>query len=183
MARQPGRRNDGPAQAGGWLFGLGRMVGFILLSGSAMVVLAAVVLLPPYAKLAQSRYELACADASINDADLLVRATQRLIEALPQDPVLAKRLAMSQSDLTPSNERVIVDPSVPPLPPPDMVIPVQSPRPAPPSGLMIEAASRISNPATRRGLLFLSATALLAGMFLFASPDRYAGRKHHAVRR
>lgn len=149
-----------------------RAVGFFLLAGAAMALLAAVVLLPPWAGLAGARYDLARLQAEVADAEAQIAANERLIAALPHDEVLAKRLAMNQNLYWPRHEIVVVDPDAAPADPPDVVCPPRQARPPMPAGLLIRAAGRLRNTAKRRGMLILAAAALAAAMFLFPPAER-----------
>ena len=166
MAPQPGTRDD---QGSSLLNGLGRLAGFALLTTASMALLGALAMLPPYAKLAQARWEADCARLGVEDAQRMVQANENRIGALASDPILIKRLAMSQTDYVPRGE-VVVDTDQPPLPPPDMVVPPRSPPPPRPDNLLIRAAERIEDPSTRRGLMFVSMATLLGALLLFAPP-------------
>ncbi len=152
---------------------LGRFVGFCMLMGPALAILAAIVLLSAYARLAGTRYELDSIKAGIADAESLVEANDKLIAALPEDPVLTMRLAMSQKNLLPKNEE-----AVPTLgaakTPPTLVRPTRHDKPAPPSGMWINLAAKLKNPPTQRGLIVLAAGIMLTAMFLFAPPEKYS---------
>jgi hypothetical protein len=148
---------------------VGRLTGFVLLTTASMALLGALAILPPYAHLARARWEASCARLGVEDVRQMVQANQKRIEALANDPVLIKRLAMSQTDYVPRGE-VVVDTDQPPLPPPDMVVPPRTPLPPKPDNWLIHAAGRIEDPSTRRGLLFVSMTTLLGALLLFVPP-------------
>lgn len=156
----------------GLVFAMGRLVGFAMLMIPAVATLAAVVLLPPYAHLCQTRYEAETLRAGIRDAESLVKANERLIAALPDDPVLTVRLALNQTSLWPRNEIVVTDPAQPSRAA-ALVRPVLHERPRPPSGWHMQVAEKLKDSATRRGLVFLAAGVMLAAMFLFAPPVMY----------
>ncbi len=148
------------------------MVGFVLLGGLAMGLLAAVVLLPAYVDMAQSQYDRDFDKVIIAEMVLRQAANERLIAAVErQDPVVTRRLATLRLGVTPPNETMIPIPGVssareifglPPLP-----------RPTPPQNWLIRSAERIERPAFRRGLLALGALAILAAMLCFSSPVKY----------
>jgi len=181
MAPRRGKRDDAPAAAqdGGAplelraLFAAGRMVGFLLLALPALAVLAGVVLLPAYVRLANAQYELECKKARIADAEWLVAANDRLIKDLPEDEVLTKRLAMNSLGMLPEDETVIRDPNSAPAAPPGVIQPRAHPRPDPPSNWLTQMAQRFENPAKRRGVLLIAACAMLAAMFFFSPPEKY----------
>jgi len=177
MEPQPGARDSQAGEPSGVLLAAGRMVGFLLLVALALTIIAGVVLIPPYARLAGAQYELECLRAGIADAEGLVAANDRLIAALPHDEVLTMRLAMSQEPLAPSKEVVVRTPSAPPASPPDVIRPDRHPRPPPPAGWIFSANMKLKRTNTRRGLLLLAGAALVLALFLFAPPEKYRRQK------
>lgn len=175
MADRHGTRVSLPAPPDGVLFAAGRMIGFVALAGLGMAIVAALVLLPGYVRMQTALYERDCERIASAELEATAGANARLIADLPSNPVLTKRLAMSQGDLLPDNE-VIVSKGQPTHPPPDVVVPARYARPAPPDGWAFAAAVKLQNPPTRRGLMLLAAGALLVAMFLFAPPEKYARR-------
>ena len=161
-------RTDPPS---GVLYAAGRLVGFLLLAGLAVGIFAAVVLVPPYVDMVTAEYVVACNEAAIQDAQDRVEANRRLIEALPEDPVLTARYAMAQEPLVPQTHEVVRVPGQSLLP--DQRPPAPNPRPAPPSGLLFQINSRLERPSTKRGLLLLAVALLTAAVFLFSPPNRY----------
>jgi len=151
------------------------MVGFCLLAGAALAIFATAVLVPEYARVLDAQYELARQEAVNADLKALIEANDRLIAALPENPVLAKRLAMNQFGLLPENEIVLVDGRSGPQPPPGMALTKPHLRPEPPNEQLSGIVRRLTRPRTRRGLLLLAAAAMLAALFLF--PARDSSRK------
>jgi hypothetical protein len=149
------------------------MLGFTVLAGLGLAIIAGLVLLPAYARMAFAGYERDCDKVAVAEMEATAAANAKLIADMPSSPVLTKRLAMSQGDLMPDNE-VIVPPAGAVRPPPDVVIPVRYPRPEPPAGWEIIAAGKIQHLSTRRGLLLLAIGSLMVAMFLFAPPEKYA---------
>ena len=170
MVRQTATRDD--EGEGGLVSAIGRMVGFCLLAGVSLAILAAVLLLPEYARLAWARHELAGWEAAVADKRAQIAANERLEAALPLDPVLTKRLAMNQRGLLPADEVVVLDVAGGRPLPPAVVHPPRHPRPTAPSGWLMRAAQRMSRPPLRRGLLLLAAVAMLAAMFLFGPREK-----------
>jgi hypothetical protein len=150
------------------------MVGFCLLAGAALAVFAAALLLPDYARMLRAEYELARQEAAIADLEALIEANRRLIDALPESPVLTKRLAMHQLGLWPEDEVVVLNGTRPAPPPPGVALVGRHQRPKPPSPWVLTTAARVSNPRTRRGLLLLAAAALVAAVLLFPARDARA---------
>ena len=143
------------------------MVAFCLLVGIAMVVFGAVLLLPEYARLQHARYQLARQKATIADLQSLIDGNNRLILALPDNAVLTKRLAMNELGLWPEDEVVVINDRGPRLQSPAMVVTKAATRPEPPVGWVMDAANRVANPPTRRGLLLLAVVGLIAAVILF----------------
>lgn len=171
MAPPCGTRAEVEDKSTNLLFAAGRMIGFTLLAGLAMLILAGLVLLPAYARWRQAEYQRDCLTVACRESEALVAAQERLIAALPEEEVLTKRLALSQGEVYAANEAVSASPRYPRRPPPDVIQPIHYPRPAPPNDWLIRASVKVNNAGTRRGLLLLAAGCLLTAMFLFAPPD------------
>jgi hypothetical protein len=152
-------------------------LGFCAAAGLAAAIFACVLLLPEYASLARVRHELLRQEAVNAELAELIQAHDRLIAALPEDPVLTKRLAMDQLGLWPEDELVVPARDGSRLPPPGMALTSRHPRPEPPTGWVMDAARRVSKPGTKRGLLLLAAIALIAAICVF--PAREDRRKTH----
>jgi hypothetical protein len=161
-------------------FAAGRLIGFICLTGLATASLAAVVLLPAHARLAQANYERDCLAAQCGEAESFIKGYDRMLaEAAAADggnEVFYQRLAMSLGMSSPKDV-LVRTPEGPPSPRPGMVSAVHLPRPDPPSGWMIAEAQKLENPSRRRGLLLLAAGAMLTAVFLFAPPEKYLRRR------
>jgi hypothetical protein len=146
-----------------WLPGA---VAFAAFAGSALAILAAVVLLPAYAQLQQSEYELACLRTDVAHGEAWIAANERLIADLPGDAVVTRRLARSQLRWLPNDELVAVrDESHPPQPLELVSVPDQ-PRPAPPAGMLFSLASAVEPRSARLFLLACAAALMFAGMLV-----------------
>lgn len=155
-----------------WLFATGRLIGFVTLAGPAILILAGLVLLPAYARWQHAEYEKECLATACRESAAMIAAQERLIEDLPENEVLTKRLSLAQGELCLENEHVSSTIDRPLRPPPDVIPTIRYPRPAPPNDVLMRASVRLANPGTRRGLLLLAGGCLLTAMFLFAPPDR-----------
>ncbi len=190
MERSPGRRDepsgssssaaagkDGPAAESsgglGFLYGLGRFVGFMLLAGPALAIIAGIVLLPAYKSMKTTQYERDCRRSANAQYKEYLDAVNRQIAEAPEDEQFTLRLRMEQGRLMPPGEVAIEVPNDPGEHPPGTIYAAPSTKPAPPSGLLLTMADRVADPATRRGLLLLAAVAMLAALFLFAPPEKY----------
>ena len=172
----PGERSspqDDPREAWSFLFGFGRFVGFLLLAMPALAILAALVLLPAYQQKCAKGYELARLRTDNAAFKEYIDSTERMIRGAPEDEVLTMRLRIAQERLLPRNDVVLVDSNAPPAPPPGVIVPPARTYPPPPSNLLLSMAAKLQDANTRRGLFLLSAMAMMAAMFLFASPEKY----------
>ena len=169
MGRPPGTKADCGEPEGNRA---GRLVGFAMLAGLAGVILAGVVLVPAYNRYAWARYERDCHAADVEDFEAAVAAHDRLIEGMPRDEVLAKRMAMSRLGVLPGNEMVVVDPDRPPALPPGVVVPAAAPRPSAPPAWLGRLAGKLEMPSKRRGLMVLAVALLVTAVYLFA-PGRW----------
>jgi hypothetical protein len=151
------------------------MIGFVTLAGLALAILAGLVLLPAYAQWSEVVHERDCQKVAVAEHEATVEAQRRLLEALPDNDVLTKRLALSQGELMPGKEVVVQKPGAT-RSQPDVIQPIHYQRPPRPDNWLLTLAGKVQKPATRRGLLLLAAGTLLTAMFLFAPPDR-RGRK------
>jgi len=169
MVPQHGTRDDGnpPGGFGGLVSAFMQFVTFCLLAGTAMTVFAAVLLLPEYARLQQAKYQLARQQATMAKLRSLIEGNERYIAELPHDAVLTKRLAMNELGLWPQDEVVVLTGGGPRQPSPGMVAAPEAPAPQPPAGFLMDAAQRVADPPTKRGLLLLAVTGLVVALLLF----------------
>jgi hypothetical protein len=156
-----------------FIFGFGRMVGFLLLAVPALATIGAITLLPTYQSMMASLHQRDVRQAEIGTSQDFVVATEKMISRLPEDEDTTRRLVMLQQRLLPRNEVVMIDPGEKPAPPPGVIVPDRRAKPAAPSDMFLSMADKLKNPGTRRGLFLLAAGAMLAAMFLFAPADRY----------
>jgi len=169
MAPQHGTRDDGnpPGGFGSFVSAFMQFVTFCLLAATAMAVFAAVLLLPEYARLRQVQYQLARQQATMATLRSLIEGNERYIAELPHDAVLTKRLAMNELGYWPQDEVVVLTAGGPRQPSPGMVVAPAAPEPQPPADFLIDAARRVADPPTRRGLLLLAVVGLVAALLLF----------------
>jgi hypothetical protein len=145
-----------------------QFVTFCLLAGTAMAVFAAALLLPEYARLQQAKYQLARQQATMAKLRSLIEGNERYIAELPHDAVLTKRLAMDELGYWPQDEVVVLTDGGPRQPSPGMVVVAPAaPAPQPPVGFLMDAARRVADPPTKRGLMLLAVLGLVAAMLLF----------------
>ncbi len=162
---------------GSWLCALGRFTGFALFAALAVTILAGMVLVPAYARLAQARHERACQQVILEDLRARCEAGERHIQELSRDPALTTWLLASHWGLQPAREVILADPDAAPVPVPRLVRTTPLKMPTPPGGRLLRAADKLRRPATRRGLFFVAALSLAAAMLLFAPPATYRRRQ------
>lgn len=170
---EPGTSNQSTSPVLKFVFGFGRCVGFLLLAGPAMAILASVVLLPAYQQMMDTVHHRDVAQAQIDWYKDYIDASNRLIAELPENELLTIRLESAQKRLQPRNEVVLKLPTTAPTQPPGRIF-MQPPRKPPmPDNLLLTMAKRVEQPQTRRGLFLLAALAMLAAMFLFSPAEKY----------
>ena len=178
MALQRGREAEGtePPPTLGFLYATGRMVGFLMLTVPAMLVVAAVVLIPEYSRLRAAQYEHDLEATTNADLQTAIDAHDRLNSGLQEDDTLIKRFAMSELNLQPRNEYVSAG-GVASARPVGTITPYRHPRPATPPGWLVSLSAKLEDPPKRRGLLLVATGALLGAMFLFSPPEKYGRRE------
>jgi hypothetical protein len=169
MELPPGIKDNPQEQPPGLMDSAGRFLGFLMFAGPAMLILAAVILLPAYKHYAFLEYEAACKQVLSDQTNLSLDCRSRVIHDLQENEVLTARYLMSQTSMTPANQTVVVDPSLPPWSP-MMINPIKLPPPPPPQGRLIQLANKLENPTTKLGLLLVMIGAGLAAVFLFGPP-------------
>lgn len=164
---------------------LGRTVGFTVLGSLSLAILAGVVLLPPYARLVEARYRRDCLQARIADRETLIAVNDRLIRALPQDDVMTRRLARSQSEWIPADEAVAIDldPAKRGFAPSQIVTVTPHRRPAEPDGWIVRTAAKLQVPARRVALLLLAGVYMLVALFLYAPREKHRRAHPEPARR
>lgn len=162
-------RPSGPMRA---MFAFGRFVGFVLFAGPALLIVAAIVLLPAYQKMQMVAHERDCERQRIESYQQHIRKQQELLSRAPEDAQVTRVAAMEMLRLSPRNEVVVEDPTMPKIAVGTIFVTPQA-QPDLPSGWLVDMAGKIQDPATRRGLFLLAAVAMLAAVFLFAPPGSY----------
>jgi hypothetical protein len=151
MARQPGTKAKDNTTGARIRRSIGRGMGFMILAGLAMGIIAALVLMPAWARSVRAEYDLAAKRPDIEHSTKIVAARARLINAIPHDPVVNERYAKG------TVRQDLIHAPVVQYPPK-------------PSGWMLGLADKLAQPKPRRGLFFVACVALAGGMFLFAPP-------------
>ncbi|MCD4824778.1 MAG: hypothetical protein K8S55_09225 [Phycisphaerae bacterium] len=151
-----------------------RFVGFYGLTGAALAILAGVVLLPAYARLQRVEHQRDCSHLRIREAEDTVAAQDRFKNRMVNDEVITRRLAWSKLGMYPCNEVVVLDPADAQKPPPGTLSQIRHENPAPPATWVQAAATKVTAPAYRRGLLVMAACMLVAALLMFAPPPKTA---------
>lgn len=147
-----------------------RGVGFVTMVAASLCIVAAVLLLPSYAKLERVRHQRDIQAVSLEEARRTLAAKDRLIREAPGDEVLTQRLAWSRLGLYPARQTVVVDPDLQPAASPGTLSEVHLPLPPAPDTALQSAAARLETPRRRRGLLVLAATLMLGAVLIFGPP-------------
>ncbi|MBL7218817.1 MAG: hypothetical protein ISS69_01765 [Phycisphaerae bacterium] len=163
MDRRPGTKADDNTTGSSLGGAIGRGVGFVVLAGLGMAIIAALVLMPAWANVVRAEHDLAVKRANIAHSRKLVAAGARLNNAIPHDRVVNERLVKGTV-----RQDLIHNP------------PVEYP--PEPSGWRLGLADKLAQPKTRRGLSFVAYVALAGAMFLFIPPlIRQASRSRQAT--
>ena len=150
---------------------------FFILTTLGLLILATVTLLPAYAGLAQARYQRDSLAAKNANDEALTVAYQRLIAAIPTDPVLAKRLAIRQFGFPPRSERIMPTAVEEPLTcRSDLVTTILQTLPDRPYRGIFLAAEFLQIRVVRTILLLAATATLLAGMIYSPAAWRKAPR-------
>jgi hypothetical protein len=144
----------------------------------ALAIFAAVALGPPWAELAQRRYERDRQARRVEEGRATRDAWRRLRNELQSDPVLVSRQAQSSLGLVPANEVIVPEPGGTGMPNPATPAAIRLGDPPPPtqrdswSGWWISAGAKLRRPARRNGMMMIAGAMLAAALLLFAPPAR-----------
>ncbi len=167
MALQRGtkdsRSNDRPESIAAFL---ARTVTFVLLAAFGLAIVAGVVLLPAYARLNEIEFERARLAAANEDDQKRIDAQNNLIDALPSDRILAKRLTMRHFGSMPRTEYVVAGTEHQDAPGPGAVTIEPTPQPERTDNWMITLAARLDRPDGTMLLTTVAFIALLAAVVL-----------------
>jgi hypothetical protein len=156
---------------------LARCAGFLLYAAMGLGLLAAMILLPAYARMLEGRYERDRHAAAVADRQRRIAANERFIRACSLDRVLTRRLIAAQAGRVPANVVIFADPRDRGEPMPAVTLTRRAPRPRPPDGTLVRAAERLENPATRRGLFAVAVACLAVAFLVFAPPHGQGTRR------
>lgn len=147
-------------------------VGFTVLTGMALSLIAVVVLLPAWGRCAILRYQRDCKARDVRQAELTLAAMDRLLEDVREDEVLTQRLAWSRLGLCPSGEVRVLPTNPRQVPQPGALSRVRLAGPPKPNARLLGLARRTNETRRRRGMLALAGGMLIAALLLFAPPER-----------
>ncbi|MCK5114506.1 MAG: hypothetical protein KAR11_07080 [Phycisphaerae bacterium] len=146
-----------------------RYAGLVLLCGVGMGILAAVVLLPPYAELLRTRHNKECEALRLKEAERTIAAMDRYGEDVVSDPLLTRRQAWNTMGLKSEND-VIVKSQNPdekktaPL----TLSPIKYQDPPLPNPRIMHLAGKVQQPKTQRGMIMLGVLMVITSLLLFA---------------
>ncbi|MCP4379767.1 MAG: hypothetical protein GY794_26825 [bacterium] len=126
-------------------------MGFIVLAGLAMIIIAAIVLMPAWASTIRTEHKRDDRFAGDGHVRKIIDARNRCKDDLPHNVTLNERYFKGMIRQDPVH--------APPL--------AHLPEP---SGWALDLADKLARPKTRRGLFFVACVALAGAMFLFAPP-------------
>ncbi len=162
MEPPPGIKDEPREPAPGFLDSAGRFLGFLMFAGPAMLILAALILLPAYKGMVMRAYGDKCRATAIDEKNLYLDCRSRVIHDIPESELLTERLLISQTPMRPANQTIVVDKSLPAWSP-MMINPIKLPPPPSPYtqkvfyflGLRLaplEMADKLENPTTKLGM-------------------------------
>lgn len=147
------------------------MTGLLITAGTAMALLAAVVLLPAWYWREQARIQRDELAAKVSTQQAYVEYKQGLVEALKRDPRQNAQLLMRQQHVHLPDEEP-VDVPAPADPPVIQMLAARAPKPQPGDPLIMHLAERVIDPATRRGMLLVAGILMVMAMMLFQPPEQ-----------
>ena len=149
------------------------LIWFVVFTTVGAGALAAGVLLPDWAALAQLEGQRDALAHHVRCESDLARYNDRLIEGIQEDPVLTARLMIRHANYRPAGCREIdVDSSLLPDAPPERIMHEAHRPPAPPGGVLFRAGQWVRHGPTRSGLVLLGLASLCLGTILFVGLPR-----------
>ena len=147
-----------------------RRTGFCVIAAMSLALFAGAVLLPEWANMQRTNLQLEKDRLRVREARETVEALERMSRAIPNDEVLAQRLAAARLHLYPSNENVVRDSLAGPNSP-EVLSPIRYPDPVMQDTWMMRAAKKFEVPQYRRSVLLLAGGMLIIAFVLFAPPE------------
>ncbi|MBL7133785.1 MAG: hypothetical protein ISS78_06785 [Phycisphaerae bacterium] len=172
MAPQHGTKDSRPDRPESLGSFLARTVAFLLLAAFGLAIVTGVALLPAYARLNEIALERDRIAASNKDDQSRIEAQDRLIEDLPNDRILAKRLTMRHFGSMPRDEYVVAATEDLRAPAPGTVYIEETPQPEPTEDWMTTLAAKLNRPNGVMVLTILAFAALAAAIILTNTPRR-----------
>ena len=150
------------------------MIGFAVVAGMALAVLATVVLSPAVSRLLAARADRDALGQRVETYDELIDYKQRLAESIRTDPMQTRRLLMQQQNCRRLGEAGFLITDAPADIPLAEMIAGQTAEPRRESTID-RISRRVQQPRTRRGLLLVSGIMMVCAMVMFLPPG--AGKK------
>jgi hypothetical protein len=146
-------------------------MGLLITAGTAIAILAAVVLLPAWYWREKARVQRDELARTVRTQQEYVGYKQGLIEAVKRDPRPNAQLLMLQQHVhLPDEAPVAVE--APADPRVDQMLAARAPHVQPPDHLVMHLAERMIEPATRRGMLLVAGVLMVLAMIMFQPPEK-----------
>ncbi|HNX26988.1 MAG TPA: hypothetical protein PKK48_06230 [Phycisphaerae bacterium] len=172
MAQGCGDKIEIVEESGGGAFF--RRLGFLVVTGMALTLLAALVLLPAWAEKEKTRYELERDTLRLQEAKETVQALSRMMRDVQNDEILTQRLAGTRLGLYTPDEIIVRDPARP-VDNPEILSEIHYPQPSHKDSFWLQTAAKLEKQGKRRSYMLLSAAMLISAFILFAPPTQKHG--------
>lgn len=151
-----------------------RRLGFLVVCGMALTLLAALVLLPAWADKEKTKLQLEQDKVRLQEARQTVQALDRMARDVQNDAILTERLAGTRLGLYTPDEIIVRDPSKP-VDNPEILSEIRYPMPQQKDFFWLRAAAKVEDPGKRRSYMLLAAAMMIAAFILFAPPTQKHG--------
>ena len=137
--------------------------GSYILLCAGLIMFAGLALIPQYATLKYRQYQRDCKLVRLEEARTQTEGLRLLVQDLPNDETLAKRMLFSHLGMVPVNQEIYTDISDDPAPDPGTIAQVHLPDPPRPDNWALRKADQLKIPQKRRGYM------LMTGLFFFSA--------------
>lgn len=168
MAPRRGLKTD---RRRGGLGAFARAVGFLIMAGTALAILAAAALLPAWQRREQARLNRDQLASEAQTQQRLVQYKQRMVEAIKRDPRQTAQLLVQQQHYRVPGQVPVQIVDAPADLPVAQLLAARSPQPRPITPLLAELAERLSHVNTRRGMLLVAGILMVGALTLFLPPE------------
>ena len=172
MAQGCGKKIEVIEESGGGAFV--RRLGFLIVSGMALVLLAGLVLLPAWADMKKTELELQRNTVRLREAKETVQALDRMARDVQNDEILTQRLAGTRLGLYSPDEVIVRDPAKP-VDNPEILSEIRYPMPTQQEDFWLQAGAKLEKSGRRHSFMLLSIAMLISAFILFAPPTQKHG--------